>query len=259
MPVSKKVAQGVCKTHQDIVLLLSDLGLINAPVLILFRASEIRELDLSETNDLAEIFTPILAIDLAHLTRLPALSSLHLDDTNIGNEAIFILVALSRTLTSLSIASNPLITDACVPALMTFTRLFYLSLEGTGIRMAGLRMLAKWIVDSGEEGERGMDIRIPEECEAYLDHMDTQYLVDIPHTIHDSQLVSSPSRVSDLATPVLLYNLEAHADWNPSIRSGGSRAEMKERLRGVLEVRRSDLVLAGLITVGDEEGDELKG
>lgn len=140
-------------------------------------------------------------------------------------------------------------------------------------------MLAKWIVDSGEEGERGMDIRIPEECEAYLDRefsvpplsrglklmprwmvdMDTQYLVDIPHTIHDSQLVSSPSRVSDLATPVLLYNLEAHADWNPSIRSGGSRAEMKERLRGVLEVRRSDLVLAGLITVGDEEGDELKG
>jgi hypothetical protein len=65
----------------------------------------------------------------------------------------------------LSIASNPLIDDHAVPALLLLCKLSYLSIVDTGIGMNGLRLLAGTI----HEEDRIIDIEIPTVCEFYID------------------------------------------------------------------------------------------
>ena len=75
------------------------------------------------------------------------------------------LVALKRSLADLSIASNPLVGDDAVSALLLLRKLSYLSILDTGIDMVGLRRMARTI----QEEDRVIDIEIPTICEFYID------------------------------------------------------------------------------------------
>lgn len=78
---------------------------------------------------------------------------------------IYLLVSLKRTLTHLSIATNPDIDDDAVPALLLLSKLSMLSILDTSIGMVGLRRLA-YTIDSEQ---RVIDIEITEVCETYVD------------------------------------------------------------------------------------------
>jgi hypothetical protein len=65
----------------------------------------------------------------------------------------------------LSIASNPLVDDDAVLALLLLNKLSYLSILDTGIGMTGLRRMA-WTV---HEENRVIGIEIPTVCEFYID------------------------------------------------------------------------------------------
>lgn len=65
----------------------------------------------------------------------------------------------------LSIASNPLINDDAVCALLLLCRLSYLSILDTGIGMVGLRRMA-WTI---HREDRVIGIEIPTICEFYID------------------------------------------------------------------------------------------
>jgi len=74
-------------------------------------------------------------------------------------------VPLKRSLTQLSIGSNPAIDDDAVPALLFLSKLSFLSILDTSIHMPGLRRLARTIYDQ----DRIIDIEIPTACEEYVD------------------------------------------------------------------------------------------
>lgn len=75
------------------------------------------------------------------------------------------MVPLKRTLTQLSIATNPEIDDDAIPAVLLLSKLSFISILDTNIDMPGIRRLAKTIYDE----DRIVDIEIPSACERYID------------------------------------------------------------------------------------------
>ncbi|KAF9487771.1 hypothetical protein BDN71DRAFT_1404307 [Pleurotus eryngii] len=187
-------------------------------------------------------------IDILNVHHLPRLSSLFLEETGVGNEAIFHLTALKRTLAFLSLSRNPAIDDDSVPALLMLTKLEYLCLVGTGVRMPGLRRFANAIW----EDDRTIRVDCPTECEKYILRVHTKYL-----TCPAPPLIVAPEVCGQLSAGALKRNLAAHAIANPTIFAGGSKQEMIIRLKDILETRRSDLLVRDLILgVEEEDGDE---
>ncbi|KAG1857914.1 hypothetical protein C8R48DRAFT_606842 [Suillus tomentosus] len=253
-------------THQKITNVLADRGLLTEIVLTLLRGGNIDRLVLGPTmceedglnlhsGNLLRVFSKPgyysmlkeLVLDGAHLERdfdlvhiqqLPNLERLHLEGTDIGNEAIFLLVTLKEKLSYLNLAHNPKIDDDAIPAILLLTNLGYLSIQATGIDMPGFRRLAAVI----HAEDRVIDIEIPFRCEKYIDNLHKQYLVDpaLP-------LITDSSACPLLSDVALIRNLQAHADVNPSIVPTGTRLEMIERLKKLLERRQMDLVVRSMI------------
>lgn len=191
--------------------------------------------------------------DLVHIQQLPNLERLHLEGTDIGNEAVFLLVTLKEKLYYLNLAHNSKIDDDAIPAIFLLTNLGYLSIQATGIDMPGFRRLAAVIYAE----DRVIDIEIPFRCEKYIDSwvflvhlaqltwfadLHKQYLVDpaLP-------LITDPSACPLLSNVALIRNLQAHADVNPTIVPTGTRLEMIERLKKLLERRQMDLIVRSMI------------
>ncbi|KAG0699239.1 hypothetical protein DFH29DRAFT_1015436 [Suillus ampliporus] len=253
-------------THQKIANALADRGLLTDMVLTVLRGGNIDRLELGPTmceedglnlhsSNLLHVFSRpgyYLTLkelvlngahlerdfDLVHIQRLPNLERLHLEATNVGNEAVFLLVSLKEKLHHLNLAHNPKIDDDAIPALLLFTNLGYLSIQATGIDMPGFRRLAAVIYTE----DRVIDIEIPFRCEKYIDNLHKQYLVDpaLP-------LITDPSACQLLSNAALTRNLQAHADINPSIVPTGTRLEMVDRLTKLLERRRMDLTVRSMI------------
>ncbi|KAG2145329.1 uncharacterized protein EDB93DRAFT_1228051 [Suillus bovinus] len=253
-------------THQKITNVLADRGLLTEIVLTLLRGGNINRLELGPTmceqdglnlhsGNLLRVFSRLgyystlkeLVLDGAHLERdfdlvhiqqLPNLERLHLEGTDIGNEAVFLLVTLKEKLNYLNLAHNPKIEDDAIPAILLLTNLVYLSIQATGIDMPGFRRLAAVI----HAEDRVIDIEIRFRCEKYIDNLDKQYLVDpaLP-------LITDPSACLLLSNVALIRNLQAHADINPSIVPTGTRLEMTERLKKLLERRQMDLIVRNMM------------
>ncbi|KAG6840336.1 hypothetical protein C0991_007337 [Blastosporella zonata] len=165
---------------------------------------------------------------------------------------IFLLLPLKHTLTQLSLGSNPAINDDAVPALLLFSKLAFLCILDTGIGMPGLRRLACTIYDEG----RIIDIEIPTACEVYVRELDKKYELN-PRP----PLIAVPEASMQLSMAALQRNLAAHKAKNPDILATGSKREMAERLKLILEMRRMDLVIRAMILgdVTSKEEEEVKG
>ncbi|KAG1738406.1 uncharacterized protein EDB91DRAFT_1203406 [Suillus paluster] len=253
-------------THQKIANALADRGLLTETILTLLRGGNIDKLDLGPTmceedglnlhlsNPLHVFSRPDYYLtlrelvlngahlerdfDLVHILRLPNLERLHLEATDVGNEAVFLLINLKEKLCYLNLAHNPKINDDAIPAIILLTNLGYLSIQATGIDMPGFRRLAAVIYTE----DRVIDIEIPFRCEKYIDNLHKQYLVDpaLP-------LITDPSACQLLSNAALTRNLQAHADINPSIVPTGTRLEMIDRLTKLLERRRMDLTVRSMV------------
>ncbi|KAJ6578054.1 hypothetical protein B0H19DRAFT_1208086 [Mycena capillaripes] len=257
-------------SHQAIADFLGDNGLLNVRVLTFLRTSEIWRLVMTETmgdedglnlagKDVLPVFskphsflflselslcgTRVQDIDVVHIHHLPRLVTLLLNNTGIGNEAIFHLVALRRSLLQLSIATNPHIDDDAVPAILMLSKLSFLTILDTSIEMPGLRRLAQTIY----EERRVIDIEIPSECETYVDNLSSRYLLNPA-----PPLIDNPAVVPELSAAALKRNLAAHAACNDAVVAAGTKAEMVERLRLLLVTRKADLLVREMIQGGDE-------
>lgn len=172
------------------------------------------------------------------------------------------LLPLKRTLRSVSLASNPKVTDEAVAALILLYSLGQLSILDTSIGMTGLRRLASMIYNQ----EWIIDVEIPRACEDYIDRklsncknrlvaerastdMHDQYMLHI-----SPPFVSDPSVCSTLSAAALKRNLEAHSNINSEILAGGTRMEMVERLQFILETRAADNIVRSMV-LGDEVTD----
>ncbi|KIM39316.1 hypothetical protein M413DRAFT_415939, partial [Hebeloma cylindrosporum] len=185
--------------------------------------------------------------DICHIHHLPSLSTLLLDETGIGNEGVFLLVSLKRTLTRLSIASNPDIDNEAVPALLLLSNLSFLSILDTAIDMVGLRRLADFI----HKTDQMVDIEIPYACQEYVDKIHTKYLFNpLP------PLVVNPHICGKLSDSALRRNLEAHAACNPFIVPSGTRQELVERLSEILKIRKLDMLVVEML--GGDDSTEGK-
>ncbi|KDR78620.1 hypothetical protein GALMADRAFT_223884 [Galerina marginata CBS 339.88] len=248
---------------------LSDHGYINARVLDILRTSAIERivfapsmfdengLNLPESNvysvfgkadsfsflsELSFANVRICDSDIQHIHHLPNLSALNLNGTGIGNEGVFLLVSLKRTLKKLSLATNPDIDNDAIPDVLLLSSLSFLSILDTSIEMVGLRRLAEamhtnhWI----------MDIEIPYACEVYVDNINSQYLYSPV-----APLITNSHVCPQLSSAALKRNLEAHAVCNASIVPSGTRPEMVERLSTILKIRTLDMLVISML-----EGNE---
>ncbi|KIJ62914.1 hypothetical protein HYDPIDRAFT_157081 [Hydnomerulius pinastri MD-312] len=183
--------------------------------------------------------------DLIHIQSLRELGKLVLDGTGIGNEGVFHIVSLKQYLYHLDLSNNPMIDDDAIPALILFKNLDYLSIVGTGIKMPGLRRLATPTQKEGRE----IAIEIPSVCEKYIDNIEKEYLLQPA-----PPLIVDPTVCSMLSKAALKRNLGAHAAVNSSILASGTRKEMAERLKNILETRKLDLIVREMLTDEDTEG-----
>jgi len=78
---------------------------------------------------------------------------------------VSLLVSLKRTLTKLSLASNPDIDNEAVPAILLLLKLSFLSILDTGIDMVGLRRLAEF----AHKTDQLIDIEMPYASQDYVD------------------------------------------------------------------------------------------
>jgi hypothetical protein len=79
--------------------------------------------------------------------------------------------------------------------------------------------------------------------------MHTKYLLNpLP------PLISNPQVCARLSAAALQRNLAAHAAENPSIMATGSKEQMVERLRTLLETRKMDMLVRGMILGSEELG-----
>ncbi|KAI0346251.1 hypothetical protein BDW22DRAFT_1417564 [Trametopsis cervina] len=260
--LAEKLIEAGARSHQQIVDVLAANGFLNTRVLNILRTSEIEYLDLAasigdegglnlDSRDLFQVFLkrncfPFLAeinltgaevheTDLLHLHGLPRLARLWLASTGIGNEAIFYLTPLKRSLTDLDIAYNSKIDDDAIPALLVLKRLQCLSFHGTCITMVGLRRLAKTL----KEQRRDMEVEVPRRCEEYIRKTEKEYLVDLA-----PPLIADPDAVSSLTTAAIQRNLAAHAH---GLKSGDEDKYAAQRLRALLETREADLLARALV------------
>ena len=162
-------------------------------------------------------------------------------------------------------AYNPRITDDAIPAFLFMNKLFYLSLLDTSITMAGVRRLAVVLEETGHV----MEVEVPQPCEAYITSMFTEHIVIFAHT--DSRplslqeiasryrinlpapLITEPHAVDVLSSAALKRNLSAHAEINADISTTGSKTELAERLRHILETRKADLIAQKLVFQLDDD------
>ncbi|EDR04059.1 uncharacterized protein LACBIDRAFT_331024 [Laccaria bicolor S238N-H82] len=93
--------------------------------------------------------TRIHDFDLIHIHHLPKLSILFLNNTGIGNKPVYLLIPLKRTLTQLTLATNPNIDSTSVPTILLLSKLCYLSITDPSIDMNRLRTLAKRVDEEG--------------------------------------------------------------------------------------------------------------
>ncbi|KAJ4474802.1 hypothetical protein C8R41DRAFT_774880 [Lentinula lateritia] len=267
----------VCKSPEIDI----DQGLLNEPIINVFRTSEVTRLDLGPSlseegglniggravwnvftrphsflflSELSFNNTPVLDMDLVKLIGLPKLAVLGLKNTGVGDEGVFHLIALKLTLTRLDLSDNPCVTDDAVPALNLCinSKLNFLGLVGTSVAMPGLRLMAKLI----QREDRIVDVEIPEACESYIDDIPNIYLL-----YPQPPLIRLPALCSRLSAAALQRNLEAHAEAAAvKIFTGGTKEEMCERLRNLLVKREVDLVVWGMIYGYDEaDGGEWAG
>ncbi|KAJ7068858.1 hypothetical protein B0H15DRAFT_918312 [Mycena belliarum] len=257
--------------HQAIADFLGEnAGLFNVRVITILRTSEIWRLALAESmgdedglnlagKEILPVFskpnsflflselsfsgTRVQDIDLIHIHHLPRLVTLLLNNTGIGNEAIYHLVALKRSLLQLSIATNPHIDDDAVPAIIMLSKLSFLTILDTSIDMPGLRRLAQVIFDE----RRIIDIEIPSACDRYIDNLSANYLLD-PRP----PLIANVDAVPELSAAALKRNLAAHAACNPAVVAGGPKPEMVERLRAILQTRKMDLLVREMCQGGED-------
>ncbi|KAF9818789.1 hypothetical protein IEO21_02569 [Rhodonia placenta] len=234
--------------HQRVADILAIDGHLNARILNMLRMSEIDCLDLTASlmdeeglnlgaQELLHVFekpnsflflselslsgATLQDYDLTNIHHLPRLSRLWISNTGIGNEGIFHLVALKRSLTELDIALNPRVDDDAIPALITLPKLRFVSLFDTSMRMPGFRRLAV-ALRSRMDRER-IQVEVPRECEEYLETCE------------------------ELSVSALRRNLAEHAVFNASILTDGSKEEMVERLKRILTRREMDLVARDLL------------
>ncbi|KAF7335460.1 hypothetical protein MVEN_02199300 [Mycena venus] len=257
-------------SHQTIADFLGENGLLNIRVLTFLRTSEISRLVMTESmgdedglnlagKDVFPVFskpysflfltelsfngTRVQDADIVHIHHLPRLMTLSLNNTGIGNEAIFNLMALKRSLTQLSIATNPHIDDDAIPAIIMLFKLSFLTILDTSIDMPGIRRLAQTIFDE----QRVIDIEIPSACDRYVENLASQYL------LHPGPpLIDNPTIVCDLSAAALKRNLAAHAACNSAIVAAGTKQEMALRLRTLLETRKADMLVHEMLQGGDE-------
>lgn len=178
--------------------------------------------------------------DLTNIHHLPRLSRLWISNTGIGNEGIFHLVALKRSLTELDIALNPRVDDDAIPALITLPKLRFVSLFDTSMRMPGFRRLAV-ALRSRMDRER-IQVEVPRECEEYLENLQRQYMLH-----PQPPMITDPAACEELSVSALRRNLAEHAVFNASILTDGSKEEMVERLKRILTRREMDLVARDLL------------
>jgi len=85
------------------------------------------------------------------------------------------------------------------------------------------------------------------------------FFLDI-HTKYDVHpsppLITNPAVCAQLSTAALERNLAGHAACNPDIVTTGPKAEMVERLEGILKMREMDLVVRDLLWGEPEEEGE---
>jgi hypothetical protein len=163
----------------------------------------------------------------------------------------------------LSIASNPLIGDDAVPALLLLRKLSYLSILDTGIGMVGLRRMT-WTI---HKEDRVIGIEIPTICEFYIDSelscrfcnqnqmnvllassrldMHFKYMIN-----PKGPLIVEPAACASLSVSALKRNLAEHAVFNPAILTNGSKAELVARLENILETRKSDMLVRDMMWGG---------
>ncbi|CAL1715860.1 unnamed protein product [Somion occarium] len=252
-------------THQRIVDILSMDGNLNARVLNLLRMSEIECLDLAasmtdeeglnlDARDLLHVFskpnsfiflneinmngTRLNDSDLQRIHHLPRLARLWISNTGIGNEAIFHLVSLKRSLTELDIAFNPDIDDDAIPALIVLHKLRFLTLLDTHVAMPGLRRFCAAV----NQRAHTIELEVARQCEIYIEKLGSKYILQ-----PEAPMISDPQVVSELSTTALKRNLAAHAQYNAEILAEGSKHEMAERLRTLLEVRQADLLVRDVL------------
>ncbi|KAG6812249.1 hypothetical protein H0H92_003705 [Tricholoma furcatifolium] len=214
-------------------------------------------IDFLGVNELSLRDTPIHDFDLVHIHHLPRLATLLLDNTTISNEAIFLLVPLKRSLTQLSIGSNPAINDDAASAIQLLSKLTFLSILDTGFLMPGIRRIAQTIADEN----RIINVEVPSACTEYIRgecefllsyflfsdlvlwvELDSQYEIDLR-----PPLIVFPEVCKQLSAAALQRNLLAHKQKNHAILATGSKAEMAERLKSILEARRMDLLVRDMI------------
>ncbi|KAF8133119.1 hypothetical protein K438DRAFT_1985169 [Mycena galopus ATCC 62051] len=257
-------------SHQSIADFLGENGLLNIRVLTILRTSEIWRLVMTESmgdedglnlagKDIFPVFnkphsflfltelsfsgTRVQDADIVHIHHLPRLVTLLLHNTGIGNEAVFNLLALKRSLLQLSLATNPHIDDDAVPAIILLSKLSFLTILDTAIDMPGIRRLAQTIYTE----RRVIDIEVPSACERYLDNLATQYLLN-----PKPPLIDNPSVVPELSAAALKRNLAAHATCNSTIVAAGTKPEMVLRLKTLLETCKADLLVREMVDGGDE-------
>ncbi|KAJ7239395.1 hypothetical protein B0H12DRAFT_1189995 [Mycena haematopus] len=216
--------------------------------------------------------TPIQDADIVHIHHLPRLVTLLLHNTGIGNEAVFNLVALKRTLLQLSLATNPHIDDDAIPAIIMLSKLSFLTILDTAIDMPGIRRLAQVIYDQ----QRIIDIEVPSACDRYVESASRRVVpfllfrrssppfypqTDFARTADLASqyliypkppLIANPEIVPELSAAALKRNLAAHAACNSTIVAAGTKPEMALRLTTLLETRKADLLVREMLLGPDE-------
>ncbi|THH08190.1 hypothetical protein EW146_g9071 [Bondarzewia mesenterica] len=190
---------------------------------------------------------PLQDRDILCIQNLPKLATLELSSTGIGNEAVFLLVALKPTLTQLYLDDNPMIDNDSIPALTMLNKLTILALYGTSIAMAGLRRLATAIQTRGQD----LCLTIPEECTQSLLDMPGKYIIDI-----QPPLITDPTACAQLTLSALKRNLTEHAVINPNIETTGTKAQLRKALENLLKERRGDLMVKQLAWKDEDDGEE---
>ncbi|KAK7017350.1 hypothetical protein R3P38DRAFT_2635246 [Favolaschia claudopus] len=262
-------------SHQAIADFLGEHGLLNVRILAFLRTSEIWRLKMTDSfddedglnlgsKDILTVFskphsflfltelsfsgTRVQDPDIVHIHHLPRLVTLCLNNTGIGNEAVFNLLALKRSLLQLSIAINPHIDDDAIPAIILLAKLSFLTILDTAIDMPGIRRLAQTIYDEA----RIIDIEVPSACEQYVK---SKFLfLHISHYLVDPKppLIDNPDIVAELSAAALKRNLAAHAVQNSSIVAAGTKPELALRLKTLLQTRKADLLVREMLADGDE-------
>ncbi|TFY72832.1 hypothetical protein EVG20_g195 [Dentipellis fragilis] len=267
--VKAKLLESGVVNYQRVADLLASGGHLTGDVLRLLRKSNIQRLDLSasvieESNRIDTLHVlgspnafrnvkillldgaSIEAYDLTHIHHLPQLQSLNICDTNVGNEAVYHVVALRPTLTELLISGNPGIDDDAIPAFILLRGLVRLSLAGTSVTMKGLRRLV--LTFREDDPDRMLDLDIPAECEQYLYDLEDQYLL-CPRP----PFITDPAVCEHLTVAALKRNLAEHAARNPEIDVNGSKAQLMLRLQELLEVRKADLLVREMVWKSGED------